>query len=443
AVAQVPGVTTHDYTSVPYVRGARPEEVLTVLDGLELYEPYHMKQWDGSLSIIDVETVSDVDLTTGGFTAEHGDASTGIFSMRSATPASGDMRTTVGLDFLSSILKNEGTFAEGKGAWLFSARKGFLDLVFEITGRNADEDLHPSYYDILSKVEYEVRPGHRLSAHILQAGDDNYGAEEDSTIYQHRYGSSYAWVNWEADFSRTLSAQTVLSVGRVTRDRDGADYWNPADPPVLEVRDQATFDFFGLRQDWQLRRWSRMMLKWGFDAKLGTADYDYLRWRKVWEFNVDDPIAPDWTIRFDTLNVVTSRSGNEIGAYVASRLQPVDRLTVEAGLRYDRQSHTDEWQLGPRVNAALQLASRTTLRGAWGHYNQSHGLHRLWVADGDTTFYSAQRAEHRVLGLEHRLENGITLRVEAYQRLLTDPLPEYRDLEDHVEGLKEEGPEDR
>jgi len=65
------------------------------------------------------------------------------------------------------------------------------------------------------------------------------------------------------------------------------------------------------------------------------------------------------------------------------------------------------------------------------------------VADGDTIFYSAQRAEHRVLGLEHVLRNEVLLRVEAYQRLVHDPLPEYRNLEDFVEGLREEGPEDR
>ncbi|MCK5652804.1 MAG: hypothetical protein KAJ42_15545 [Gemmatimonadetes bacterium] len=34
-------------------------------------------------------------------------------------------------------------------------------------------------------------------------------------------------------------------------------------------------------------------------------------------------------------------------------------------------------------------------------------------------------------------------RAEAYQRLLSDPLPEYRNLEHHTQGLEEEGPNDR
>jgi hypothetical protein len=443
AVERVPGITTHDYTAMPYVRGAGPEETLTILDGLELYQPYHLQQWDGSLSIVDLENVRDVDLTTGGFTTEYGDASAGVFTMRSASPASQGTRTTVGLDFLSSMLRSEGTFADGRGGWMASARKGFLDVVFEITGRNDEEDLHPSYYDLFTKVEYEVRPGHLVSAHLLHAGDDNHGIEEDSTVYRHRYGSSYGWATWDARFTQALSAQTVLSLGRVTRDRSGADYWEPNRPPAVEVQDEATFDFFGVRQDWKLRMSNQVMVKWGIDAKQGTADYDYFRWRKYWVPNSTDPNAPEWALQFDTLSVRTGRSGNEVGAYLAGRVQPAERLTLEAGLRYDRQSHTDEQQWGPRVNGALQLTPRTVFRGAWGLYPQSHGLHLLWVADGDTNFYPAQTAEHRVLGVEHILESGITVRAEAYQRLLTDPLPEYRNLEDHVEGLREEGPDDR
>jgi outer membrane receptor protein involved in Fe transport len=443
AVAQVPGVTTQDYTAMPYVRGGRPREVLTMLDGVELYEPYHMKMWDGSLSIVGVENVSDVDLTTGGFTVEHGDASTGVFSMRTATPGSDRTSTTVGLDFMSSILQSKGTFGAEKGAWMVSARRGFLDLVFEITGRNDEEDLHPSYYDVFSKVEYEIRPGHMVSAHLLHAGDNNHGIEEDSTVYVHRYGSSYGWMTWEADFRDNLSARSVLSLGRITRDRDGADYWEPADPPGLEVRDQADFDFLGLRQEWRYQHTDQVMLKFGFDTKWGQAAYDYLRWEKAWIPNSTNPAAPGWTLQFDTLSLATERSGTEIGAYLAGRMQPFSALTLEAGLRYDRQSHTGGQQLAPRINAALQVFPSTTLRGAWGHFHQSHGLHQLWVADGDLEFFPAQRAEHRVLGLEHRFQNGLSVRLEAYDRLLTDPLPEYRSLEDHVEGLREESHGDR
>ena len=443
AVAQVPGVSTFDYSAKPLVRGARAVEVLTILDGLELLEPYHLKHWDGSLSIVDVETVSEVSLTTGGFTAEYGDKSAGVLAMRSADPPLGRPRTTVGLDFMSSILKSEGTFHEGKGTWLASARRGFLAFVFELTQMAPDEELKPSYYDVFSRVQYEVRPGHSVSAQILHAGDENYGEEKDSTVYRSRYGNSYAWLGWEAEFSRDLSARTVASVGLVTRDRNGSDYWRPGDPPVLRVEDENNTAILGLRQDWQLWRSARMILKWGVDLRRGATDYDYFRASFSYVPNLSDPTGPDWWPRHDTVKVATSRSGFTAGAYLANRMRLTEALTVEAGLRYDRQSHTGEQQISPRINAAFQLTPTTALRGAWGLYHQSQAVHELWASDADTVFHPAQKAEHRVLELEQRFENGMSLRVEAYQRLLSDALPEFRTIDRNMGALWEEDPEGR
>jgi outer membrane receptor protein involved in Fe transport len=79
----------------------------------------------------------------------------------------------------------------------------------------------------------------------------------------------------------------------------------------------------------------------------------------------------------------------------------------------------------PRLNAAWELADRTTLRAAWGRYAQAQGWHELAVQFGDTTFYPSEKAEHRVLSLEHRLKSGLSLRAEAYERVTTDPRPHW------------------
>jgi outer membrane receptor protein involved in Fe transport len=424
AVNRLPGVSSGDIGAKLEVRGSPSDQLLVQLDGLELHEPFHLKDVEGGVfSIIDVDNVGGVDLVAGGFGAEHGDRMGGVFSMRTLTPERSS--TAVGASVTNLSFHSQGLFASGRGAWLAGARRGFLDVLLKLM--EEDEPISPTYFDVFAKVQYQVADGHLVSAHLLYAGDRLSATEEDDTEIDSDWSSSYAWLNWDATFGSALSARTVLSAGRVSRSRDARDYGGSGQ--ILDIRDRGDVEVLGLKQDWSLRAASRWLVRWGLDLRRGRATYDYRIWRRDPEL-AGDTLAP-------------RPDGHEIGLYVANRLRPVGPLTLEVGLRYDRQSHTGEDVLAPRVNLALDVAPRTTLRGAWGMYHQSQGMGDLQVADLDTTFYRAQRSEHRVLGIDHRLEGGTTLRVEAYQRLIAHPRPEYRSLVPIVELVPEEGPGDR
>jgi outer membrane cobalamin receptor len=444
AMDRLPGVATEDISAKLHIRGSASDQVLETLDGLELYEPFHLKEVDGLLSIIDVESISDVNLMTGGFSAEYGDKLAGVVAMRTVTPKPDRMRTTLGLSFMNATFKNEGSFAGGRGTWLASARRGYLDLVLAITGAtDPGVELSPRYYDLFGKVQYQLAPNHLISGHLLYADDLFTITEDDGTEMNSSYSSGYAWVNWAADFTHALRAHTTLSIGRVDRDRDGRDPYEDTSIFWLDLTDRNELEFFGIKQDWSLQISDGVLARWGADLKQGFAKYDYFRWRIDAAPNKTNPFGPpfyEWT---DTLAIVTEPEGHEVGAYLSNRLRPVSAFTTEIGVRYDYHSHTGEETWSPRVNASLDIAPRTTLRGAWGYFHQAHGLHELMVRDGDVTIYPAQRAEHRILGLEHRLVEGLSLRVEAYERLITDPRPEYRSLEPMYETLPEEGPGDR
>ena len=130
----------------------------------------------------------------------------------------------------------------------------------------------------------------------------------------------------------------------------------------------------------------------------------------------------------DTVAVNASPSGNTLGAYLSARVHPMQPLTVEAGARYDRVSWTGDRSVSPRLNAALALGPSTTLRAAWGTYYQAQAIQDLQVQDGVSTFYGAERAEHRVVGIEHGA-GAVSLRAEAYQRVLTHQRPRFANLD--------------
>ena len=446
AVNRLPGIATHDIKVKLHIRGSPDDQVLQTLDGLELYEPFHLRDIDGGLSIVDVESVEDVELSTGGFGAEHGDRLAGVFAMRTTTPPPGETATTVGLSFMNLTFKSEGSFSSGRGTWLASARRGYLDIVLRLMEDSSR--ISPRYYDVFSKVQYQLGPGHLVSAHVLHAGDAWSGTDDDDwTEVESDWSSSYAWVTWRADFSGSLTSTTLLAAGRLTHDRRALDWFGDRQEPRgaqnLDVRDLGDFGFFGLKQDWSLLASDGLLVRWGFDLRRGVADYDYSRRWLEYVPNTTDPTAPDFALRTDRLALARNAAGYESALYLTNRVRVASSLTAELGLRHDRQSHTGDEHLAPRVSAALQLSPTTSLRAAWGLYHQSQGVHELHVAYADTGFYPAQRAEHRVLGLEHRFPDGVSLRIEAYERRVATPRPEYLRLSGELEQVPDEDPSDR
>jgi hypothetical protein len=412
AVSRLPGIAANEFSAGFAVRGFGPEELYVSLDGLELTEPYHLKDIaGGALSILDVDAVGGVELTTGGFSAEYGDRLGGVFSMRSVDPRRDRTRTALGISVMNARASSQGGFAHGRGGWLVSARRGYLDLALRLTQQN--DSIKPRYYDAFAKVDYDLPGGGRISAHLLGARDAMTFRDQAEGTLLSRYGSGYGWVTWESADRARLRQRTVASLGHLTWLRDIDDVGYNAfghRVPTGAVDDRRAFTALGLRQDWAFDVGSRALLKWGVDVRRESADYDYVRWGL--RESVADP--GEIVSRRDTVTALLGEEGTRLGAYVAHRLRPVEGLAVEVGLRHDRATASHDAVTSPRLNVSWQPRAGTTVRGAWGRYSQSQSLFSIQAEDGETALARAERSEQRVLGVEQALPRGLTARVEAY-----------------------------
>jgi len=420
AVQRLPGISGNDFSAKFTVRGGENKEVLVLLDGLELYEPFHLNDIGGGLSIVDVEAVGGINLMTGGFSAEYGDKLSGVFDISSITPDEGRRRTALGLSLLNARFKTEGSFKGGRGQWFLSARRGYLDLVMKLIGE-ADQ-LSPDYYDVLGKVQYRLHDRHTLAAHVLRSGDqfDLVDKDEGDQVNS-GYGNTYGWLTLKSFPSQKLFAQTVFSAGRVTRDRTGTDFNGTNRQQVRAfVAEKRAFQVYNLKQDWHYNFSDRHFLKWGFDLKSLDADYDYFNRERV-----GAGAAP-----YDTITANTNPTGRKLGFYFADRARLLKSLTAEIGLRYDDNSYTADQNFSPRLNLAYTIGQSSVVRLGWGRFYQTQGIHELEVQDGENKFFPAELAEHRVIGLEHNFADGVNIRFEAYQKRLSQQRPYYSNLLD-------------
>ncbi len=442
AFTLLPGVSGDEISARFNVRGGRPDEVLMLLDRVELYEPFHLKDYGSALSIVTPQALREVHLMTGGFPAEYGDRMSGVLDM---TTLRADRRQTLlGLGLLSAELGSTGTYDHDRGQWLASVRRGQLDLALQFLGQKQK----PKYWDAFAKTEYQLAPEHRLGVHLLHSEDslDFFNIDPDNQEdYLTSYGSSYAWLTHQAIVGPRLFADTTASIGRVDRDRRSQEIELEEDEEGIgfTLIDQRQLEAIGVKQDWNYRADDNHYLKWGFDVRSLATDYDYFNQRAL-----DDPLAE---IRFEprtgTTSFVRQLRSRQTSGYLSDRYRPAGALTLELGLRYDEHTLTRDDNLSPRLNLVWALGKPGTaasaLRLAWGYFYQTQRPYELQVEDGVHTLAPAERTEQRVIGFERTFgaRSATLLRVEAYQRRITDPRPRYENVYQPVEIFPEIEPD--
>ncbi|MFC1555667.1 carboxypeptidase-like regulatory domain-containing protein [candidate division KSB1 bacterium] len=425
AAKRLPGLSANDYSAKFSVRGGEYGEVLLMLDGMELFDPFHLKMVNGGFSIVDVEMIENIDMMTGAFPAEYGKRLSGVFNMKTRTPSNEKMKTSLAISFLNSRFLSEGTFNDNKGSWQVLARRGYVDLILKLADDDAGES--PVFYDTYGKVQYVLNQNHMISAHVLASEDKFYNFDEvDEESIDTKYMNVYDWVKWEAQFSDRLTAQTVLSNGFTSNKK----YVNELDDNIVlfDVTDDKDISLYGLKQNWQYDISDKNILSWGFDVRNYNADYAYLRR----DFLPDLPGN-----QYSLIEIIPKIDGTETGLYIKNRFQLHESVISEVGLRYDQATWTGDKHYSPRVNLLYSFGKRTSARFGWGKFYQSHGINELSATDRERSFYSANRADHYVVGLEHSFFNGASIRLEGYYKDLSKIRPRYYNYFDEFDQIPE------
>ncbi len=436
ALHRLPGVAAGDWSARFHVRGGRENEVALILDGLELFDPFHLKDLFSPLSMVDANVIESMELFSGGFTALYGDYASGVVDINTLG-AGAATESEVGVSFVNAFARSQGNFADYDGQWLISVRRGYLDLVVDEID-SAEGEFQPRYYDVFAKAEYRVSDRLTIAAHILAANDDLVLIEDDGDTVLGDARNGYAWITIDGALRDDLHSRTVFSVGEVDQ-RSRFDEPEDLSGSFVFRRDERQVRLASVRTDWTWLVTGRQRLRFGAELRNLDARYDYTLDSRVFEvlFNEGPP-------RVVQRSVVASPDGDELGAYVSHKAKLNEAWTLEAGLRFDKQTYTDlsgQSQWSPRLNLLWQLRPATSLRLAWGRFAQPQRIDELQVADGVSTFSPAQRATHMVASVSHTLSKTLDLRAEIYRKDYDDVLPRYENILNPFESAGETEPD--
>ncbi|HSM12830.1 MAG TPA: TonB-dependent receptor [Thermoanaerobaculia bacterium] len=433
ALSLLPGTTSNDVSAAFNVRGARRDETQVVLDGQELFEVFHLKDFDDALSVVAPATLEGAELMTGGFPVSYGDRMSGVLDLRTAVTG-GPPRFRLGVAILGLSAGARGSLPGDRGGWIAELRRGSLDLV----GRLLDRE-DPNYWDGFGKLDLRLGETQTLTASALQAKDElefQETVDGEAKTYRTDYLTSQAWLRLLSVLSSDLVVESAASLARIERDRRGEE---DEEGVAFDIVDQRDTDIVELRQSWHWAASPLHSLEWGWRWRAFSSDFDYFGVREF-----DDPLA---AVRPDGGSGETIFTGGfeeeQPGIYLTDALRPTERTSLELGARWDRYTQTDESRLSPRLNFAWRPDPRGVLRLAWGRFDQSQRPYELEVENGETALHPVERAEHRILGYERSLPLGdreLALRAELYERRVSSPRPRWDNLFEPLNAFPEVEP---
>ena len=171
AVEVLPGVvSTSDLSSTFHVRGGSADQNLVLLDGVPIFNPFHL---GGFFSVFNADMVERVELHSGGFAARHGGRVSSVLAVES-NPGDGRFRVDGGVSLLALRAAVAGGLSDGAERtlglratrWRLGVRRSYFDKllepVFEFPYHLAD---------VQGSFEGETAGGGRLSV-TGYAGED-------------------------------------------------------------------------------------------------------------------------------------------------------------------------------------------------------------------------------------------------------------------------------
>jgi len=419
ALNHLPGQASVGISARSHMRGGNSNEVLYLIDGIEIIEPFHMGDFHALFSAINPGLVDAINVYHAGFPAAFGSRLSGVVDMELAQPEQ-PMEGRVNVDFVSASTHAQGN--TGEAQWLVSARRSTVDYLLDYLERDYGR---PTFHDELVRMAWQG-DSTDLSVGML-FGNDKLSLEDGSAgeAAFANYDNALAWIRASHAISEALEVRVAGSFTTVDNQRWGSLH-NPVDA-VGSLRESRNFQVFTLRGG---LRWQPAD-GWVVDAGLEGQ-------RQTGEFEVDidtrygmlgDPLQPVERLLRD---ISSNRDGTLLTAFVSSQQKIGEHWSIEYGARYDLQDIDPVYdqQFSPRVQLAFDGG------GGWraylnaGRYAQHQNLYELQLDDGLLELHAPQIADQVSVGSDWTFMPW-RLRVEAYWREIDDPWSRFENLYNH------------
>ena len=466
----LPGVqTTSDFSSALYVRGSTPDQNLIMLDGIAVYNPYHL---GGIFSTFNTDAIKEADFHAGGFPARYGGRMGAILNVINREGNTEKITGSANVSLISSKALIEGPLPKWKGmkgSWMISGRRTYIDKVVDALAlpsgsKNSDGSDIPLrfpyyFYDYQIKANLDIDQDHRLTFTRFY-GDDvlDFSYEDPSetvsnenvTIQQDsKFGLDWPWGNqtngltWRWIVSPKMITKTFLSNSRYRFDFDlffqNRDLYTYSDSTVINFIN-FNWNIYDIIKDRTLE--TEVQYKYSNDHELtGGFQIKKIRFDLGIEYDLE---TQDTSFTWNPLSL--KNNTQEISFFLQDRWEVSKRLKIRSGLRLTDYNLHRKIYADPRIGMKYHISDDIALKANWGLYhqflttanNQDENLRlvELWL--GIPKEKPASVSEHVIGGIEYMSPRNIFYRIELYQKTFENLLTLKQDNANEYEGTSQD-----
>ena len=466
----LPGVqTTSDFSSALYVRGSTPDQNLIMLDGIAVYNPYHL---GGIFSTFNTDAIKEADFHAGGFPARYGGRMGAILNVINREGNTEKITGSANLSLISSKALIEGPIPKWKGmkgSWMISGRRTYIDKVVDALAlpsgsKNSDGSDVPLrfpyyFYDYQIKANLDIDRDHRLTFTRFY-GDDvlDFSYEDPSetvrnenvTIQQDsKFGLDWPWGNqtngltWRWIVSPKMITKTFLSNSRYRFDFDlffqNRDLYTYSDSTAINFIN-FNWNIYDIIKDRTLE--TEVQYKYSNDHEItGGFQIKKIRFDLGIQYDLE---TQDTSFTWNPLSL--KNNTQEISFFLQDRWEVSKRLKIRSGLRLTDYNLHKKIYADPRIGMKYHISDDIALKANWGLYhqflttanNQDENLRlvELWL--GIPKEKPASVSEHVIGGVEYMSPRNIFYRIELYQKTFENLLTLKQDNANEYEGTSQD-----
>ncbi|HSP88306.1 MAG TPA: TonB-dependent receptor [Ignavibacteriaceae bacterium] len=204
----IPGVkSASELSSGLYIRGGSPDQTLTLVDGMLIYNPSHLGNFTTTFNS---NALQDIKLIKGGFPAEYGGRLSSVLDLKLRSGTKEKDIGTLGIGIINSNLTLEGPLSENS-TYIISGRGMYYDLFQKSFDKKS---IIPRYhfYDMNGKFTYSFSGKDIFFISGMYSNDNLYSPSGERDInYDINWENGAINLNWLQITSSSFFTNTSIS----------------------------------------------------------------------------------------------------------------------------------------------------------------------------------------------------------------------------------------